>query len=157
MPRFHWNACESSSFPLQRSSPFSILITNSISPWIRQCYLYISGPTQLRRLDIIQKISARVICSTTRDAHAAPLLETLQLHSLEYRRHKHIIRLVNLILGGQCHPALFDFFELNPDGTITNKDKARLKFGQKRFKIYAKEIFNRHSMTQSQQVLASQH
>ena len=71
-----------------------------------------STPTQLSRLDIIQKIASRVICGTSRDAHSAPLLQALQLHSLESRRHKHIIQLIKSILSGQSHPAFKDFFTL---------------------------------------------
>ena len=42
--------------------------------------------SHLSKLDVIQKMAARTICGAPRHAHAAPLLVSLQLESLEARR-----------------------------------------------------------------------
>jgi len=46
--------------------------------------------TQLKKLDTIQRIAARLICHLHRDAHSAPLLLSLPLSSLSSRREVHI-------------------------------------------------------------------
>ncbi len=99
-------------------------------------------PTQLQRLEVIQKISSRVICSAPRDAHAAPLLQSLSLLPLEARRRSHITSLVQTILSGNCHPAFKGLFNLTPEGMITNKEKSRIKYGRRRFSIYARDLLN---------------
>ena len=53
-----------------------------------------AAPSQLRKLDTVQRISARIICGVPRDAHSAPLLESLNLESLESRRTKHVVNTV---------------------------------------------------------------
>ena len=107
-----------------------------------------AAPTQLKRLDIIQKIAARVICGATRDAHAAPLLQSLQLDSLEARRQHHAITLVQNILSGNCHPSLIGLFKLDSDGKVSNEESSRIKFGRKRFSIYAKYLVNSSTLAQ---------
>src|SRR5437867_8778876 len=75
--------------------------------------------TQLEKLDVIQRKAARTILQVLRDAHAAPLLDTLSLDSLSDRRIKHALAIIQNILSGNCHPALADFFELLPDETVS--------------------------------------
>ena len=99
--------------------------------------------TQLKKLDTIQKIGSRVICGAPRDAHSEPLLQSLQLESLESRRCKHVIQIVDAILEKKCHPALLDMFTKMTDGTVVNAQTARLNIGKKRFSIAAKEIYNK--------------
>ena len=53
-----------------------------------------SSKTQLKKLDVIQKMAARVIAGESPLAHSAPLLETLNIDSLESRRATHISALV---------------------------------------------------------------
>jgi len=53
-----------------------------------------AAPSQLRKLNTVQKISARIICGVPRDAHSAPLLESLHLESLESRHTNHVIKTV---------------------------------------------------------------
>ena len=101
-----------------------------------------ASASQLRKLDTIQKISSRVISAAPRDAHAAPLLQTLQLDSLESRRKSHIISLVQNILSGNCHPAIRDMFVASEEGGITNNENSRLRIGQRRFSVFARELFN---------------
>src|SRR6266496_243475 len=107
-----------------------------------------AAPTQLKRLDIIQKIAARVICGATRDAHAAPLLQSLQLDSLEARRQHHAITLVQNILSGNCHPSLIGLFKLDSDGKVSNEESSQIKFGRKRFSLYAKDLVNSSTLAQ---------
>jgi len=101
-----------------------------------------AAPTQLQRLEVIQKISSRVVCAAPRDAHAAPLLRSLSLLPLEDRRRSHIASLVQSILSGNCHPAFEGLFELSPEGGITNNENHRIKAGKKRFSIYARDLLN---------------
>ncbi len=98
--------------------------------------------SQLKKLDIIQKISARVICLAPRDAHAAPLLQSLKLDSLESRRNFHIISIVRSILSGNCHPSLRHMFSIAPNGLVTNNEISIKRMGQRRFRNSAREIFN---------------
>jgi len=45
-----------------------------------------ASKTELKQLDVVQKISSRIILHATRDAHSASLLKQLNLDSLEIRR-----------------------------------------------------------------------
>ena len=93
--------------------------------------------TQLGKLDTIQRIAARIILGVPRDAHAAPLLDTLRLPPLELRRRQHIIDLVNKVLSGRCHPALSGAIrEVEGEG-VTSDCVARIGAGRKRFKMHA--------------------
>ena len=69
-----------------------------------------SSKSQLEKLDVIQRIAARVILGLPRDAHAAPLLEVLKLPSLEQRRNDHILSLVQASIMGHSHPSLAKLF-----------------------------------------------
>ncbi len=101
-----------------------------------------ASKTQLNKLDVVQKISSRVICSAPRDAHAAPLLQSLNLEPLDERRNAHISSIVRSILLGNCHPALKNMFRYTTEGKAANDDKARIGFGRKRFSILAKNVYN---------------
>jgi hypothetical protein len=101
-----------------------------------------SSPTQLSKLDTIQRIAARIICGLPRDAHAAPLLQVLGLNSLEHRRNERITRLVESVLSGHCHPALNDFFTLLPDGRVRDDQKSRITIGRKRISVVAAQRYN---------------
>jgi endonuclease/exonuclease/phosphatase family metal-dependent hydrolase len=102
-----------------------------------------ASDTQLKKLDIIQKIAARTILQAPRDAHAGPLLETLRLDSLDKRRETRLVSLVKSIISGDCHPAFTDFFDLNLDGTLNSGKAPHLKIGQKRFKQIGARFYNR--------------
>jgi len=99
---------------------------------------------QLKKLDTIQRIASRVVCAVPRDAHAAPLLKTLQLDSLESRRTRHVISIVHSILSGDCHPALKRMFEITSEGRVKNSEISRLRMGQRRISVYARELINLH-------------
>ena len=75
----------------------------SYTALIRSCLKYCSAvvhsasKTQLQKLDVVQKIAASIILDLPNDAHAAPLLETLRLKSLDDRRRDHIMTIVRNI------------------------------------------------------------
>jgi len=98
--------------------------------------------THLKKLDVIQRSAARIIYDLPRDAHAAPLLDELQLQSLECRRNKHIVGIVKTILEGECHPALMGMFEAGTDGRIQPKYTPRTALGGKRFACTGASVFN---------------
>jgi hypothetical protein len=101
-----------------------------------------AAPTQLKKLDTIQKIASRVICGVRRDTHSAPLLEELHLDSLESRRIEHINNLVNSMVDGDCHPSFKNLFTEDADGSIVNSIESRIGIGKRRFGVYGKELYN---------------
>jgi len=101
-----------------------------------------ASATQLEKLNVIQRKAARTILQLPRDAHAAPLLESLSLESLDERRNKHVLSVIQKILSGHCHPAIADFFELQSDESVSTSIRSRLKFGNKRFRIIGANIYN---------------
>ena len=108
-----------------------------------------SSRTQLEKLDVIQRIAARIILGLPRDAHAAPLLETLNLPSLESRRIEHIADLVQAALDERCHPALHRFFRTTDAGDVTGDCVARIGVGRKRFKIHGALVHNQWTTMQA--------
>jgi len=106
-----------------------------------------AAPSQLRKLDTVQKISARIICGVPRDAHSAPLLESLNLESLESRRTKHVVNIVESIIDGDCHPALKDIFTVRADGLLISSRQPRIGIGKRRFAVYAKELYDNELST----------
>jgi hypothetical protein len=107
--------------------------------------------TNTDKLETIQRIAARVICDAQRDAHSQPLLDKLQLKPLCERRNHRVTTLVKNILAGNCHPSMKEMFTSEPAGTVHNDESARLRFGTKRFSIYARELYN--STTRSDDVV----
>jgi len=69
-----------------------------------------ASSTQLTKLDTVQKTASRIICGAAGNTHSAPLLEALNLESLDKRRTDHIISLVDSIISENCHPALLNMF-----------------------------------------------
>ena len=100
--------------------------------------------THLAKLDMVQRKGARIICQVRRDTHAAPLLEMLQLESLDSRRDTHLIKIVHDILRGSCHPALNDMFIAERDGSVTAAESTlpRTKMGSRRFSVVAAAKYN---------------
>ena len=84
-----------------------------------------ASQTQLRKLEI-QKIGSRVIYGAQRNAHSAPLLEALNLESLEARRHEHIESLVKSIIAENCHPAMYNMFTVLPNDTVSYDQHTRI-------------------------------
>ena len=95
-----------------------------------------SSRTQLEKLDVIQRIAARIIPGLPRDAHAAPLLETLNLPSLESRTTERVVDLIQAAMDERCHPALHGFFRTTDAGDVTGDCLARIGEARKRFKIH---------------------
>ena len=102
----------------------------------------VASSTQLKKLDVIQTIAARIITGAHRTAHSAPLLQTLKLGSMDKRHTQHVSSLVTSILTGNSHPLMQELFHSLPDGTISNGRKSRIGMGKKRFSSFAPEIFN---------------
>ena len=99
--------------------------------------------THLRKLDVIQKIASRIICSAPSQAHSAPLQLELGLASLDSRRTDHITKFIDSILRGSCHPVFSDYFSVLDDGSITSSMIApRTKLGSKRFRVFGSKVDN---------------
>lgn len=96
--------------------------------------------TNKQKLEVIQKIASRIICNCPRDAHAAPLLEELQLNSLESRRKLHINDIVSKCLNNNAHPALSRLFSTE-DGVMTATADNRTRAGGRRFSNIGRQIW----------------
>ena len=101
-----------------------------------------AAPSQLKKLDTIQRIAARVIAGVPRDTHSEPLLHELKLDPLDVRRKTHIISRVKAMVSGDCHPAMRDIFFQLEDGSVENSLQSRIGIGKKRFGVYARDLFN---------------
>ena len=69
-----------------------------------------AAPSHLSKLDIVQKIASRIITSSEPRSHSAPLLELLELDSLETRRLAHVASVVASVLEDRSHPFFTVFF-----------------------------------------------
>ena len=89
-------------------------------------------------------MAARIICRKPRNTHSAPLLDKLQLDSLQERRAEHIVAIVNQLLGDTCPPALRDMFTKTELGHISNSSTGNPKhmIGKKRFSVHAELLYN---------------
>ena len=101
-----------------------------------------ASPSQLKKLDTIQKISSRIICGAPRDAHAAPLVQSLKLESLGSRRTRNVASLVSSCISDHCHPSFSGMFIMQPDGTVANGRRSRIALGNRRFSVFGKQLFN---------------
>jgi hypothetical protein len=101
-----------------------------------------SAKTHLKKLDTIQKIASRIITGSPRNAHSAPLQESLRLDSLESRRLEHVVKLVESMVEDKSHPTFNDFFTLTGEGILTGGCTARTRAGKKRFKIAGAAAYN---------------
>ena len=101
--------------------------------------------THLEKLDIIQRKAARIICQTSSDSHAEPLLASLGLQSLHERRSKHMVKLVSDVLSNNCHPGLENMFNWeDADGADLQLPVSNTLMGKKRFGYVGAEVFNRY-------------
>ena len=119
--------------------------TALVRPHLEYCSLSFANAskTNLRKLEMVQRIASRIICGVNRDAHSGPLLETLGLISLKDRRERKIVKTVINIINNNCHPSLQNMFTTNADGLLSTVINNRTTFGKKRFNIYAIDIYNR--------------
>ena len=69
------------------------------------------GYSHQKKIETVQKISARIICQAKKDAHAAPLISNLKLESLTDGRHNHILHIIKRKSLGFLHPALQEIFK----------------------------------------------
>jgi hypothetical protein len=99
--------------------------------------------SHLLKLDRIQKIAARVISHAPRNAHAAPLLEELDLQSLEDRRLLHITDLVKACLSNERHPAFENFFALENNKMLKTNPTPKNSACKKQFSHFGAEVYNR--------------
>jgi hypothetical protein len=107
------------------------------------------APSQLRRLDVIQKMGSRIISHAPRNAHSAPLQKALGLESLEARRTTHIIDLVSSMMSVNCHPALKDLIRWSDEGCAESDATARIGLGRRRLAIFARDLYNSHRPVQT--------
>jgi hypothetical protein len=94
------------------------------------------------RLETIQKIASRIICRAPRNAHSAPLLAELNLHSLLIRRNSHACQIVRNSLEGHCHPACAEWFSVTDEGVVQTVGAPLTAHGRKTFKYAAANLFN---------------
>jgi len=104
--------------------------------------LLMASPTQLRKLDLIQKAAVRIITSSPRLAHSAPLLAKLQMDSLENRRSQHTTNFIHKILEGKCHPAIRDLFHKIDDTSIGCNFSPKTAMGRKSIQFRGAAIYN---------------
>ena len=106
-----------------------------VRPHLEYCSGLFAGvaKTHQAKLEVVQKISARVITGAPHDAHAAPLLEDLELESLETRRNRHICAIVDRCLNGRCHPAVCPLFIADEAGHVSCLREPKTAMGKKTF------------------------
>jgi hypothetical protein len=106
--------------------------------------------TNLHKLEVIQKMAARVITGSPRLAHSDPLLQKLGLDPLSSRRDTHLSGIVSKILLKKCHPALSDLLIRTDSGEVTSDFTPRTGAGRKCFQHLAMCVFNRSVVADSQ-------
>ena len=95
------------------------LLTLVYTSLIRSCIEYSSAtyfsaaPSHLKKLDIIQKIASRILTNSPQGTHSAPLQSLLGLDPLDYRRRKHISKIVDNIMSGRIHPYFQNILSTN--------------------------------------------
>jgi len=71
---------------------------------------FTAAQSHLNKLDVIQKIAARIVMGVGHQEHSAPLFVSLGWDSLDSRRRVHLSHLVHNIMEGRCHPYFKDLF-----------------------------------------------
>ena len=106
------------------------------------CILSLASSTQPHKLDIVQKMGARLNLGAPRFAHSEPLLSSLQLALLSERRTEHMIKFMTAILEGQGHPAFSTFFTEKDISSIECGFTPRTAFGRKTFQVRGMTDYN---------------
>ena len=101
-----------------------------------------ASKTHLTKLDIVQKIAARVIMDTPSNTHSAPLLAELKLDNLQHRRNNKLKHLVCKSIDHSSHPDINDMFSITEGGELIVPDTPRTVLGKKRFSYFATNKFN---------------
>src|SRR3989442_2514872 len=97
-----------------------------------------AAPTHLTKLDVIQKIAARIITGVPSQSHSAPLLLQLDLESLHVRRLDHYATLVENVIKGNSHPYFRDFFQ--PTLASSTSSRSDTKLNNKRFSRFGSSL-----------------
>ena len=105
------------------------------------CLLFPVSKTNQKKLETVQKIASRIICNAPRMSHAEPLLQSLQLQPLSVRRELHVLKLVEQIIKGNCHPAIVDILGETTTDELS-ETKCRTAVGRRRFSIFAAKTYN---------------
>ena len=100
-----------------------------------------AAPTHLKKLDIIQKISSRIITSSHPGTHSAPLQASLGLEPLVDRRRNHIAKLVDAINTGQSHPFLENYFSPVVYPTLSFVTKSAKSLDRKIFRHFEPKVY----------------
>ena len=98
-----------------------------------------ASKTHLKKLDVIQKMAARILKHKPRNTHAAPLLDDLGLENLDVRRERHLQGIVSKCAMKRAHISLCEVVE----GFKKHKTKARTAAGKKRFSYIAYKAWQR--------------
>lgn len=107
-----------------------LVYTSTIRTQIEYCSatFFTSAPSNLKKLDVIQKIASRIITDSSPRSHSAPLQLQLGLESLQSRRQAHVIKLVEDIFSGKSHPHFTESFWQDLTNGSTSKNIARKRF-----------------------------
>ena len=101
-----------------------------------------SAPSHLKKLDIIQKISSRIITNSPPTTHSAPLQSLLGLDSLELRRLNHVAKLVEKIISGNSHPFFLNFFPIHIPSADALPTRCNKNLDNKRFSRFGLRVVN---------------
>src|SRR5437867_3485885 len=100
--------------------------------------------SHLDKLDIVQRKAARIICQVPSDSHAAPLLEELNLQSLESRRNQHLVKIVTSCIEKKCHPDFINKFSKSLSSVNElSMPPSRTLLGRKRFSFIGAAEYNK--------------
>lgn len=124
-----------------------LMYTALIRSQLEYCSTVFQGvaATNLKKLDTIQKIAARIICGLPNDAHAEPILNHLHLDALKDRRSRRTMNLVlDTINGGQFSP-LANLFAMDNSAKLVIPKWKSLP-GKRRFSIIASSLFNENQL-----------
>ena len=105
--------------------------------------------THLKKLDVIQRIAARIIFRLPRDVHSGPLLEELQLEDLGKRRSRRIVEIVASSLCNECHPVFQNMFQQMSDGYLEIGTKSKRSAGDKRLSVMGAKLYNEYMVMKS--------
>ena len=98
-----------------------------------------AAKTHLKKLDVIERKAARIICRVPRDAHADILLLLLKLEDLGDRREAQLIKLIKSFISGKCHPAMPSFVDVRINKTATCQSRTTL--GSRRPSVFGATLY----------------
>lgn len=104
---------DTGSFRKEESLLYSHIIYRSyftFTTWINSGVFDCGAKTHLDKLNVIQRITARIILQVSRASHAQSLLDILLLQSLEERRKNPLLTLIHSIVNSTSHSAFDNLF-----------------------------------------------